>query len=219
MLDSFNVNLLDSLSDEERLTAYDKQIINLHEQISKINNDPYLYRGYWSPETLRNNLKALELKRKLLFERMSVGIVNKPLKVIKSNTRVANNSDKVFIAIQFTKSLDPSIKAIEEGITDAELKPLCLRNKVFTEPIMIKALECIRSSCFVIVDLTNRSNSVSFEAGFAYGLGIPCIFVYKKNTEKNHESLEFYSRQHQCHAYERPEDLKEIIRNALLELK
>ena len=78
---------------------------------------------------------------------------------------------------------------------------------------MLKAINEIRKSKFLIVNLTQMRPSVFFEAGFAYGLGLDIIYVYKESRNKHLE--EFYVNHFQCHKYSTPEQLKEIVSDAI----
>lgn len=125
------------------------------------------------------------------------------------------DSEKGFIAIWFDEKMNDSIHAIETAISDCNYKPICIRDEHFSEKIMDKALGEIRRSRFVIVDLTGHRGSVFFEAGFAFGLGIETIYVYKETNESDKSPLEFYTRHYQCYRYQNPNELKEIVKDAI----
>lgn len=122
--------------------------------------------------------------------------------------------DQGFVAIWFDKSMDEATAAIEEAITEAGFKPLCIRHEHFSEKIMDKALGEIRRSRFVVVDLTANRPSVLFEAGFAHGLGLETVFVYREG-ETITGPLEFYARHYQCYPYKTAQELKETLKNAI----
>lgn len=123
-------------------------------------------------------------------------------------------SNKGFIATWFHDSMNESINAVEEAISESGFQPICIRDEHFSERIMDKALGEIRRSRFVIVDLTGNRGSVFFEAGFAHGLGIETIYVYCEEQEKS-TTLEFYVRHYKCYKYKTPAELKEILRAAI----
>lgn len=124
-------------------------------------------------------------------------------------------SDRGFVAIWFDDSMNESIVAVEEAITECKFKSVCIRDEHFSEKIMDKALGEIRRSRFVIVDLTGDRSSVFFEAGFAHGLGIETIYVYREQDTEEKIPLEFYARHYQCYKYKTSSDLKEILKNAI----
>lgn len=134
-------------------------------------------------------------------------------KMIKEETK----TDKVFIAAWFDESMDINIKAIMEATKDSGFLPICIKDEHFSEKIIDKALNEIRKSRFIIADLTGGRLSVFFEIGFANALGKNIIYVYKKDDKQNKEKspLDFYVQHYQCNAYDNPERLKEIIKDAI----
>lgn len=124
-------------------------------------------------------------------------------------------SDRGFVAIWFDDSMNESIGAIEEAITECGFKSVCIRDEHFSEKIMDKALGEIRQSRFVVVDLTGARGSVFFEAGFAHGLGIEAIYVYQDGGAEEKTPLEFYVKHYQCYRYKDSSDLKETLKNAI----
>ena len=75
----------------------------------------------------------------------------------------------------------------------------------------------IRRSRFLIADFTHGSDgirgSVYFEAGFAYGLGIPVIFSCKKDQL---DKLQFDVRQYPYIAWETHDELREGLEQRIL---
>lgn len=123
-------------------------------------------------------------------------------------------SDKGFIAVWFDDSMKESIEVMEDVVRDIGYEPICIKDKFFSETIMDKALGEIRESRFVIVDLTGARESVYFEAGFAFGLGIDSIYVYK-DCDGESPPLDFYVKHYQCYKYKDSTDLKNILKNAI----
>lgn len=124
-------------------------------------------------------------------------------------------SDRGFVAVWFDDSMNENINAAEEAITESGFRSICIRDEHFSERIMDKALGEIRSSRFVIVDLTGNRGSVFFEAGFAHGLGIETIYVYCEEHNGEITNLEFYVKHYQCYKYKTPSDLKETLKAAI----
>lgn len=135
--------------------------------------------------------------------------------ITNSSQKENQESDKGFVAVWFDESMNESIKAIETAIEDCNFKPICIRDEHFSEKIMDKALGEIRKSRFVVVDLTGNRGSVFFEAGFAHGLGVETIYVFRESDEKEKSPLEFYARHYQCYKYKTPDDLREKLRDAI----
>ena len=124
-------------------------------------------------------------------------------------------SNRGFVAVWFDESMNESINAIEAAISDCNFKPICIRDEHFSEKIMDKALGEIRKSRFVVVDLTGNRGSVFFEAGFAHGLGIETIYVFREQDGETGFPLEFYAKHYQCYKYKTHSDLREVLKNAI----
>lgn len=120
-------------------------------------------------------------------------------------------SDQAFIAIRFDDDANPFIAALEEAVRESGYKPMCIKEKHYPERVMDKAIGEIRNSRFVIVDLTKNRCAVSFEAGFAYALGIETISVCHKD-----ENVEdFYAKHFKYTEYENADDLKQKVIEAI----
>lgn len=133
-----------------------------------------------------------------------------------STQKENKESNKGFVAVWFDESMNENINAIETAIEDCNFKPICIRDEHFSEKIMDKALGEIRKSRFVVVDLTGNRGSVFFEAGFAHGLGVETIYVFREQDgEKEKFPLEFYARHYQCYKYKTAADLREKLKNAI----
>lgn len=132
----------------------------------------------------------------------------------KLQTQVST-SKQGFVAIWFDDSMDESIAAIESAIKENGYQPICIKGEFFSEKIMDKALGEIRKSRFLVVDLTESRGSVFFEAGFALGLNIEAIYVYKKSSKKSDGPWDFYLKHYQCHEYTTSAELHTIVKNAI----
>lgn len=133
----------------------------------------------------------------------------------KSLGKQNQESDKGFIAVWFDDSMNESITAAEQAIAEVGYRAVCIRDEHFSERIMDKALSEIRRSRFIVVDLTGARASVYFEAGFAHGLGIETIYVYKEQQPEKDSPLDFYVRHYQCHKYKDATDLKDVLKTAI----
>ncbi len=158
------------------------------------------------------NLDIINLKN----NRLVVSLLADGWNLTNNLKSINQESERGFIAIWFPEdgSMDQSITAIEEGIRESGYAPICIKDKYFSERIMDKALAEIRKSRFVIIDLTGNRNSVFFEAGFAHGLGIEAIYIYRDLPEET--SLEFYVKHYQCYKYNDHNELKDLIKNAIM---
>lgn len=71
----------------------------------------------------------------------------------------------------------------------------------------------IRRSKFLIADFTGQRGGVYFEAGFAYGLGLPVIWTCKKDDVSN---LHFDINHYNFILWEKSEDLCTNLCNRIL---
>jgi len=122
---------------------------------------------------------------------------------------------QAFLAAWFDTSMDESIAAIKKAVEECGFNPVCIKTELFKETIMDKALGELRRSRFAVIDLTGSRGSVFYEAGFARALDIEAIYVYREGEAESGSRLEFYVKHYQCHEYASPQDLKEIVMNAI----
>jgi hypothetical protein len=103
-------------------------------------------------------------------------------------------SKKAFVALRFVKDmLDMFASHIKPAVLaagyDAEISGAPAHNDKIDAHIMMQ----IKSSRFVIADVTHENNGVYFEAGYAIGLGRPVIWTCNKLHE---DKLHFDTRQY-----------------------
>lgn len=107
----------------------------------------------------------------------------------------AKNSNKVFFATQF-RSIDSypfnyqtvrdeAIKPAVNEATDGKLIALTVDEEQHNEYITDKIISEIKTSKFVIVDLTHNNLGAYWEAGFAKGLGKQVIYICNKQWLDN----------------------------------
>ena len=100
-----------------------------------------------------------------------------------------------FIAMWFDSSVNTAHLAIHAGIQNAGYEPLRIDKKEHNNKIDDEIVAGIRRSKFLIADFTGHRGGVYFEAGLAMGLGLPVIWLCRKDDlEKTH----FDTRQHEC---------------------
>jgi len=87
-----------------------------------------------------------------------------------------------FVAMWFD---DAMIKTFEEyiasGIQEAGYQPFIIPMKEHNDDITDHIIAEIRRSKFVVADFTGHRGGVYFEAGFAYGLGLPVIWTCRED--------------------------------------
>jgi nucleoside 2-deoxyribosyltransferase len=121
-------------------------------------------------------------------------------------------SRKVFVAMSFDKSMDSAFDAICDAVEKTKYKLVRIDRVEHIDKIDDRIIAEIKSSKFLIADLTGHRNGVYYEAGFAQGHNIPVIWcVRKDDLEKAH----FDIRQFNCIVWENEEDLKEKLINRI----
>jgi hypothetical protein len=126
---------------------------------------------------------------------------------------------RVFVAMPFSEEFQ---NVYEFGIYPAVRNCGLICERVdethFTGDILGRIRDGIEAAVFVVADLTEGRPNVYLEVGYAWGRGVPVIFVARKG-----EKLHFDVSTHRCIFYGRfskfAKDLEELIRGieALLE--
>jgi hypothetical protein len=99
-----------------------------------------------------------------------------------------------FIAMWFDKSVDSTHLAIEAGIRDSGYESLRIDRKEHNNKIDDEIVAGIRRSKFLVADFTGHRGGVYFEAGLATGLGLPVIWLCRKDElEKTHFDTRQYN--------------------------
>jgi hypothetical protein len=104
------------------------------------------------------------------------------------------NSTQVFVAMWLDKVVYAAWEAIEKGIKEAGYKPLRIDRKEHNNKIDDEIVVGIRRSKFLVADFTGHRGGVYFETGFAMGLGLPVIWLCRKDElEKTHFDTRQYN--------------------------
>lgn len=123
------------------------------------------------------------------------------------------NSKKVFVAMNFKKELEYIyIEGIEPACSECEFDAIRVDRIEHNQKICDKIIAEIKSSRFLIADFTEQRYGVYFEAGYAYGLGLPVIWACKKGEEGE---LHFDTRQYNYIVWENPKELKQKLVNRI----
>ena len=94
----------------------------------------------------------------------------------------------------FDPQVQDAWKAIEQGIHTAGYQPLRIDQRQHNNKIDDEIVAAIRGSRFVVSDFTGHRGGVYFEAGFAMGLGIPVIWLCRKDElDKAHFDTRQYN--------------------------
>lgn len=116
---------------------------------------------------------------------------------------------KAFVAMWFVDDLKPAyLQAIEPAIEACGYVPRRVDRWEHVEKIDDLIISEIRESRFLVADFTGDRGGVYFEAGFAFGLGIPVIWMCKSGHEKD---MHFDTRQYNHIIWENPVDLRDKL--------
>jgi nucleoside 2-deoxyribosyltransferase len=84
----------------------------------------------------------------------------------------------------YEKAIKPAIKYREDDSSEPRFKAIKIDNVEHVNDINDEIIAAIRRSRFMVCDLTGYRGGVYFEAGFAYGLGLPVIYTCRKDWTK-----------------------------------
>jgi len=125
-------------------------------------------------------------------------------KIEELNTQVIEKKQG-FIAMWFNEDLNEVyINGLSKAIKDCGYEPMRIDLKQHNNKIDDEIIAEIRNSKFLIADFTGNRGGVYYEAGFAYGLGIPVIWTCKKEDVSE---LHFDTRQYNHITWTNSEDL------------
>ncbi|MCY3728367.1 MAG: hypothetical protein OXF97_05140 [Nitrospira sp.] len=123
-----------------------------------------------------------------------------------------------FVAMWFDPSMNAAYEeGIKKAVEECGYKPLRIDQKQHLNKIDDEIIAEIRRSRFVVADFTHDAEKgvrggVYYEAGFAYGLGLPVIYSCHKDLEKE---LHFDTRQYPHILWKTPKDLYAELRDKI----
>ena len=126
---------------------------------------------------------------------------------------VNKDLSQVFVAMWFSDEMnEPYEKGIRPAIEKLGYDALKINDKPDVDKIDDEIIGEIRKSRFIVADFTHGSKGprggVYYEAGFAYGLGLPVIRSCRRDIIDRNE-LHFDVRQYYHVAWENPEQLRD----------
>ncbi|MBC8401305.1 MAG: hypothetical protein H8E14_07440 [Candidatus Marinimicrobia bacterium] len=95
------------------------------------------------------------------------------------------DSQMAFIAMWFDKTMDRVDKIIHTAVENAGYEPKRVDRHEHVNRIDDEIIALIRQSKFIVADYTGQRGGVYFESGFALGLGLPVIWLCKKEDWGN----------------------------------
>ena len=142
---------------------------------------------------------------------------------LDGHARVADSSQagdpgQAFVAMWFHDEVTPLyIDGLRPAIRKAGYREFRIDEKPDADKIDDEIIAEIRRSRFVVADLTygemGARGGVYYEAGFAYGLGIPVIYTCRKDLI---DEVQFDTRQFSHILWENPEEIVEPLKHRIL---
>ncbi|MBY0500254.1 MAG: nucleoside 2-deoxyribosyltransferase [Nitrosomonas sp.] len=116
---------------------------------------------------------------------------------------------QAFIAMWFDRTMDSFyLEGIKPAIEHDGTKCLRIDLQEHNNKICDEIIAEIRRSSYLVADFTGNRGGVYYEAGFAYGLGIPVIWTIHKDHLND---VHFDTRQYNHIVYETEKELKERL--------
>jgi nucleoside 2-deoxyribosyltransferase len=119
--------------------------------------------------------------------------------------RTGAESNNVFIAMSFDPGRVAVAEAIARAISASNYMPFRMDQIEHLNRIDDEILSRLRSSKFLVVDLTQQNPGAYFEAGFMLGLGRPVIWIC---STEDLENVHFDARQYNIIEYDDNEQLQ-----------
>ena len=124
---------------------------------------------------------------------------------------------QAFVAMWFDEEMTIAYEeGIKKAVESAGYTPMRIDKKPDVNKIDDEIIAEIRRSRFLIADFTHGDDGarggVYFEAGFAFGLGLPVIYTCRNDMVKR---LHFDTRQYHHIVWEEPADLRRDLKNRI----
>jgi len=133
---------------------------------------------------------------------------------LDSVSRAPVLSHQGFVAMSFAAEMKPAWeKGIKPAVEKAGYAPYRVDASPHIERIDAKIITEIRSSKFLVADVTQQKPGVYFEAGFAIGLNIP-VFWCVRHDELN--KVHFDTRQYAHIVWKTEDDLAETLQDFIV---
>ena len=136
-----------------------------------------------------------------------------------ADVSINRNLSQVFVAMWFDHSMNEAYeRGIRSAIENTGYNPFKINDKPDVDKIDDEIIGEIRRSRFLVADFTHGAKGarggVYYEAGFAYGLGLPVVRSCRKDIIDNNE-LHFDVRQHYHVVWETVDELREGLENRI----
>ena len=118
-------------------------------------------------------------------------------------------SDQVFVAMSFVPELKPAWEiGIRPALTKAQFRPYRIDVEPHIDRIDAKIMTEIKNSRFLVADVTMQRQGVYFEAGYAFGIGLPVFWCVRDDDLPN---VHFDTRQYYHVVWRDEADLAEQL--------
>jgi len=170
-----------------------------------------------NPEEMRSLVSTLQMEGHLTgdpdVETYDLSVTLGGWRRVEEMSKTGARSDQAFVAMWADESMQAIWRdGIRHALVETGYKPLCENWSEHSGKIDDKIIADIRQSGLLVVDLTGHRNSVYFEAGFAFGLGMPIIYTCK---DCEGEETGFDIRQYKQIRWKDPADLNEKLVNRI----
>ena len=123
------------------------------------------------------------------------------------------DSSQAFVAMWFDEEMESAYEqGIRKGVEAAGYEPMRIDRKPDVNKIDDEIIAEIRRSRSLVADFTHGEDGarggVYYEAGFAYGLGLPVIYSCRQDMV---DQLHFDTRQYYHIVWETPEELRDSL--------
>ena len=137
-----------------------------------------------------------------------------------SDSKTNPDSAQAFVAMWFGTTMDDFYEnGVKPAIELSGYKPMRIDRKADVNKIDDEIVAEIRRSRFLVADFTHGSDGarggVYFEAGFAFGLGIPVIYTCRHDMVNE---IHFDTRQYHHTLWNNADDLRETLMNRIVAL-
>lgn len=126
--------------------------------------------------------------------------------------RAGADSANAFIAMSFAPELAAFGEAISGALAATGYTPIRMDRIEHLNRIDDEILARLRSSKFLVADLTSQNPGAYFEAGFMLGLGRPVVWVCSKEQMTQ---IHFDTRQYNIIDYDDRDDLQKRLKNRI----
>jgi nucleoside 2-deoxyribosyltransferase len=144
----------------------------------------------------------------------SLAVTSLGFEELEGRRRSNLDSETAFVAMWFDNALDPAwIEGIRPAVKVAGFDPIRIDWDEHNEDVNDRIKAQIRRSRFLVADCTGHRNGVYFEAGFAMGLGLPVVWLCRKDDFNN---THFDTNHYKFILWENPEDIRTALENRIV---